>query len=286
MGDSSLKSWSTVLLQLLVGVIKHLFTTVNRNIRWFQQFTTLRYPNRFAPLQPAEIQRIASLKRKTLVLDLDETLIHSQHDGLGRGGPARSTKTSDFTLNVVIDSHPVSFYVYKRPHVDYFLQTVSQWYDLVVFTASMEVYGSAVCDKLDPHKSILRKRYYRQDCRMEYHSYTKDLATVNSDLSSIFILDNSPGAYRHYVENAVPIKSWFSDPHDTCLLNLLPMLDALRFTKDVRSVLQRNRINGRIWNRLHFYVFFCPIDFRNNLPRNYSTTVHLNIFHFNCTTPF
>jgi len=246
MGDSSLKSWSTVLLQLLVGVIKHLFTTLNRNIRWFQQFTTLRYPNRFAPLQPAETQRIASLKRKTLVLDLDETLIHSQHDGLGRGGPARSTKTSDFTLNVVIDSHPVSFYVYKRPHVDYFLQTVSQWYDLVVFTASMEVYGSAVCDKLDPHKSILRKRYYRQDCRMEYHSYTKDLATVNSDLSSVFILDNSPGAYRHYVENAVPIKSWFSDPHDTCLLNLLPMLDALRFTKDVRSVLQRNRINGRI----------------------------------------
>jgi TFIIF-interacting CTD phosphatase-like protein len=38
----------------------------------------------------------------------------------------------------------------------------------------------------------------------------KDLATVNSDLSSVFILDNSPGAYRHYVENAVPIKSWFS----------------------------------------------------------------------------
>ncbi|CAG5111732.1 Oidioi.mRNA.OKI2018_I69.chr2.g6007.t2.cds [Oikopleura dioica] len=213
--------------QDIVGVIKYLYTTASRNIRWFQQFTTLRYPNRFAPLEPAEIQRVTGVKRKTLVLDLDETLIHSQHDGLGRGGPARSTKTSDFILNVVIDSHPVSFYVYKRPHVDYFLQTVSQWYDLVVFTASMEVYGSAVCDKLDPHKTILRRRYYRQDCRMEYHSYTKDLATVNSDLSSVFILDNSPGAYRHYVENAVPIKSWFSDPHDTCLLNLLPMLDAL-----------------------------------------------------------
>ena len=61
-------------------------------------------------------------------------VIYSQHDGLGQGGLARS--------NVVIDSHPVLFYVYKRPHVDYILQTVSQWYDLVVFTASMEVYGS------------------------------------------------------------------------------------------------------------------------------------------------
>uniref|UniRef100_A0A8R1ILB6 FCP1 homology domain-containing protein n=1 Tax=Caenorhabditis japonica TaxID=281687 RepID=A0A8R1ILB6_CAEJA len=40
--------------------------------------------------------------------------------------------------------------------------------------------------------------------------------------------------------NAIPIASWFSDPNDTCLLNLLPFLDALRFTSDVRSVLSRN----------------------------------------------
>ena len=48
---------------------------------------------------------------------------------------------ADFTLNVVIDNHPVSFFVHKRPHVDFFLETVSKWFDLVVFTASMEVYG-------------------------------------------------------------------------------------------------------------------------------------------------
>lgn len=51
---------------------------------------------------------------------------------------------------------------------------------------------------------------------------------VNEDLSSVFILDNSPGAYRYNPENAIPIKSWFADPSDTALLNLLPMLDALR----------------------------------------------------------
>ena len=33
--------------------------------------------------------RLASVKRKTLVLDLDETLIHSQHDGMGRQTVAR-----------------------------------------------------------------------------------------------------------------------------------------------------------------------------------------------------
>lgn len=63
---------------------------------------------------------------------------------------------------MVIDKHPVRFFVHKRPHVDFFLEVVSQWYELVVFTASMEIYGSAVADKLDNNKGILKRRYYRQ----------------------------------------------------------------------------------------------------------------------------
>ena len=75
---------------------------------------------------------------------------------------------------------------------------VSQWYDLVVFTASMEIYGAAVADKLDGGRGLLPRRYYRQHCTLDYGSYTKDLAAICPDLASIFILDNSPGAYRAY----------------------------------------------------------------------------------------
>jgi CTD nuclear envelope phosphatase 1 len=50
-----------------------------------------------------------------------------------------------------------------------------------------------------------------------------------------------------YLDNAIPIKSWYSDTSDTALLNLLPMLDALRFTDDVRSVLSRNLHNHNLW---------------------------------------
>jgi len=39
---------------------------------------------------------------------------------------------------------------------------VSQWYDLIVFTASMEIYGTAVAEKLDQNRGILKRRYYRQ----------------------------------------------------------------------------------------------------------------------------
>ena len=180
-------------------------------------------------------------KRKTLVLDLDETLIHSQHNGNTLRKTERNTKSPDFILKVQIDHSQIEFYVYKRPYLDYFLSIISQWYDLVVFTASLEIYGTLVADKLDKKKNIFRHRYFRQHCTLDYGSYTKDLSSINPDLSSIFILDNSPGAYKDYPHNAIPIKSWFSDPNDTALLNLLPVLDALRFVTDVRSVLSRNR---------------------------------------------
>lgn len=104
---------------------------------------------------------------------------------------------------------------------------VSQWYELVVFTASMEIYGSAVADKLDNNRNILKRRYYRQvlhqavlsadidylssspimsllscvfwqHCTLDLGSYIKDLSVVHDDLSSIVILDNSPGAYRSH----------------------------------------------------------------------------------------
>ncbi|XP_066878215.1 CTD nuclear envelope phosphatase 1 isoform X5 [Kogia breviceps] len=123
------------------------------------QYQTVRYD--ILPLSPVSRNRLSQVKRKILVLDLDETLIHSHHDGVLRP-TVRPGTPPDFILKVVIDKHPVRFFVHKRPHVDFFLEVVSQWYELVVFTASMEIYGSAVADKLDNSRSILKRRYYRQ----------------------------------------------------------------------------------------------------------------------------
>jgi len=69
------------------------------------------------------------VKRKILVLDLDETLIHSQHDGVIRQMVKPGTPP-DFVLKVTIDRHPVRFFVHKRPHVDYFLEVVSVFFSL------------------------------------------------------------------------------------------------------------------------------------------------------------
>lgn len=62
---------------------------------------------------------------------------------------------------------------------------MSQWYEVVVFTASMEIYGAAVADELDGGRNILRRRYYRQHCTPDFGSYTKDLSAINNDLNNV-----------------------------------------------------------------------------------------------------
>ncbi|XP_071840138.1 CTD nuclear envelope phosphatase 1A-like isoform X2 [Apostichopus japonicus] len=185
---------------------------IRKNCRKIIQYQTVKYD--ISPLCPISRHKLQLVKRKTMILDLDETLVHSQH--VGKMRPNRPSTPPDFVLKV------------------------SQWYDLVVFTASMEIYGSPVVERLDNGRGILNRRYYRQHCKPDSGYYAKDLSAVNSDLSSIFIVDNSPSAYRLYPDNGIPILSWMSDASDINLLSLLPFLDALRFTSDVRSVLRRN----------------------------------------------
>ena len=61
-------------------------------------------------------RRITLPKRqKTLVLDLDETLIHST---------AASCVGFDFMIEVLIGRTRCLYYVFKRPHLDYFLDVV------------------------------------------------------------------------------------------------------------------------------------------------------------------
>ncbi|TPX45356.1 hypothetical protein SeLEV6574_g03909 [Synchytrium endobioticum] len=167
-------------------------------------------------------------KIKTLVLDLDETLIHST---------SRGSRNHDHMIEVLVDKYVCLYYVYKRPHVDLFLQTVSQWYHLVIFTASMPEYADPVIEHLDRSRTLFSRRFFRAACTNANGVYMKNLSVIEPDLSQVCLLDNSPMSYADHPDNAIPIESWISDPHDEALLDLLPFLDALRFTEDVRTVL-------------------------------------------------
>ena len=83
-----------------------------------------------------------------------------------------------------------------------------------------------------------------------------DLTIIEGDLSRVCLVDNSPASYdinqgmctvdvcvvsismlNYPLANGIPIEGWTHDPNDEALLDLLPVLDSLRFTSDVRRVL-------------------------------------------------
>jgi hypothetical protein len=66
--------------------------------------------------------------KKCLVLDLDETLVHSSF---------KPVEQSDFTIQVDIENHVYTVFVLKRPGVEEFLKKVAEWFEIVVFTASL-----------------------------------------------------------------------------------------------------------------------------------------------------
>ncbi|KAJ4363441.1 hypothetical protein N0V83_009734 [Neocucurbitaria cava] len=155
--------------------------------------------------------------KKCLVLDLDETLVHSSFKILHQ---------ADFTIPVEIEGQYHNVYVIKRPGVDQFMKRVGELYEVVVFTASVSKYGDPLLDQLDIH-GVVHHRLFRESCYNHQGNYVKDLSQIGRDLKDTIIIDNSPTSYIFHPQHAVPISSWFSDAHDNELLDLIPVLEDL-----------------------------------------------------------
>ncbi|XP_017057748.1 CTD nuclear envelope phosphatase 1 homolog [Drosophila ficusphila] len=188
-------------------------------------------------LTPVSRRRLALVARKTLVVDMDETLITSWSTRHGRRRRKMPTVPHDFEFYLP-ETRSVHL-VYKRPYVDQFLDHVSKWYDLTVYTAGAECYASPILDFLDRGRGILKKRLYRDNCLDVAGLRAKYVSLVSPNLSSVLLLDDSCVECSFNAGNSVHIKSFRVGKRDQALLDLLPFLDALRFTRDVRSVLQR-----------------------------------------------
>lgn len=190
-----------------------------------------------APLLP---RRAPSCGRKTLVLDLDETLVHSTLDG----GPG--SEGADFAFSVPFDGGDRSVHVRVRPRAREFLERAAELFEVVVFTASQRVYADQVLDLLDPEGALIRHRIFREGCVVVGGNFLKDLSLLGRDLAHTAIVDNSPQAFGLQVDNGIPIESWYDDPRDTELPALLPLLSRLAAADDVRPVLrERFRLRER-----------------------------------------
>ena len=173
------------------------------------------HPDTGKLLGPKDTARFGN--KKCLILDLDETLVHSSFKYL---------RSADFVIPVEIENQVHHVYVIKRPGVDEFLRKVGQWYEVVVFTASVAKYGDPLLNKLDIHEAV-HHRLFRNLCYSYQGNFIKNLSQMGRPLAESIIIDNSPASYIFHRVHSVPISSWFSDTHDNELLDLLPLLKDL-----------------------------------------------------------
>ncbi|KAJ8011462.1 hypothetical protein DPEC_G00058470 [Dallia pectoralis] len=184
------------------------------------------------PTPPAKYllpeMNISDYGKKCVVIDLDETLVHSSF---------KPISNADFIVPVEIDGTVHQVYVLKRPHVDEFLQKMGDLFECVLFTASLAKYADPVADLLDQW-GVFRARLFRESCVFHRGNYVKDLSRLGRELGNVIIVDNSPASYIFHPENAVPVQSWFDDMSDTELLDLLPFFEGLSREDEVYGVLQ------------------------------------------------
>lgn len=165
--------------------------------------------------------------KKTLVLDLDETLVHSSF---------KPVEDPDFIIPVDIDGKMVDVYVMKRPWLEHFMRTVGSRFEVIVFTASLSKYADPLLDLLD-EASVVRWRLFRDACTPYEGNFVKDLNRLGRDLNQTIIIDNSPLSYIFQPSNAIPIGAFLGEKDDQELLEMVPLLLDLEGVDNVREYL-------------------------------------------------
>ena len=127
-------------------------------------------------------------KDYTLVLDLDETLIH-------------------FSINAQNEGH-----LFFRPYLFHFLNAVSEYYELIIFTAGLKEYAKIVLDLIENRmgKKIFDYRLYREHTEPNDEGiFIKDLSKIGRNLQKIIIVDNTKENYELQNDNGIEIKSYY-----------------------------------------------------------------------------
>jgi len=163
--------------------------------------------------------------KKCLILDLDETLVHSSF---------QPVEDVDFVIPIVIEGTQHQVYVLKRPGVDEFMQRVAKDYEIVIFTASLALYADPLLDQLDIH-NVVRHRLYRESCSFFQGSYVKDLTRLGREVSQCILVDNSPLSYMFQPENAIGCSSYIDATMDGELDVIAAFLEDVRGCGDVRE---------------------------------------------------
>jgi len=113
-----------------------------------------------------QLPAIGGGNKFTLVLDLDETLVHCSIEPIAK---------PDIVFPVNFNGVGYQIYARKRPYLEYFLNQISTSmnFEVVVFTASQSIYADKLLDFLDRQRTMIKHRLFRESCVCVQGNYVK-----------------------------------------------------------------------------------------------------------------
>ena len=204
----------------------------------FQTFQALKFVRTLPPADSAQLRnkriflekRKGYASRKTLIFDLDETLVHCCEN------PSQSTP--DVVLPITFPTgEVVNAGINIRPFAKECLTEANKLFEVIVFTASHQCYADVVLNYLDPTGELIHHRLYRDNCITVEGLFLKDLRIMaNRRIQELVIVDNAAYSFAYQLDNGIPIISWHDDPYDRELFNLIDYMKILAGAEDIRSV--------------------------------------------------
>ena len=128
--------------------------------------------------------------------------------------------------------------VFFRPHLKSFLQEISKYFDLAIFTAAMKNYADTIIDFIDPRNEFFQFRLYREACiPIQNKLYIKDLRIIKDyDPSNVILMDNSLYSFMNQPSNGMLVNSFYTNHDDNQLVNAKNFLiDHIYPCEDVRT---------------------------------------------------
>lgn len=219
---------------------------INDSRRDIKQFINTRPKKALLPRK-----RSKNRGRMTVVLDLDETLVHSVFlvDVEAKLKKKEKKKEEINSIlqahrdnaDILLDDSNGGIAVTLRPGLRIFLRKLSRKFEVVLFTAAEREYAEPLLNFIDPDRKYLPYRLYREHT-VKYIGikYVKDLRILGRNLRRTVLIDNNIMAMRASPDNSILIDDFYGDQDDGQLEIMWSVLTGLDGLPDVRPCLKES----------------------------------------------
>ena len=153
----------------------------------------------------------------TLLISLDETLIHFKIDTKNKGNNNKGV-------------------IQLRPWLTEFLSQIKPYYEIIAFSNGDKKYTDLIINSIDKNKIFFDNKLYRDHCIIMNNDFVKDINILGKDITKVIIVDNLIQNYRLNIDNGINIKSFYGEINDKILIELgIILIKIAKFGGDIRK---------------------------------------------------